>query len=414
MAFDMLTITGQERSILTRLAATVAELAARPIEDTKRKIWFDHNALKPTRPLIFCDPENGWNEIIPPHRLECSHPTAREWEMRLRKEIFWGSQMNDDRVIEAVFDVSHVYSESDWGLQETRIGGHAGGAYTWDAPLKKFSEMNRLHYPQISVNAKATQHGLEVAHEIFGNFLNVRLKTAWWWTLGMTWTLINLRGLERIMFDMLDNPLDLHRLMGFLRDGTMARLDFLEQNDLLSLNNDGSYVGSGGFGWTRELPQVDYCEKIRIKDLWGFAESQETVGISPAMFSEFIFPYQFPILDRFGLNCYGCCEPLDKRWHVVEKYPRLRRISVSAWASVERMAEFLGDRYIFSWKPPPSDLAMQVFDEGAIRTKIRNGFKLMEQHHCCVEAIMKDNHTILNDPNRIIRWVEIAKEEAGA
>ena len=87
--------------------------------------------------------------------------------------------------------------------------------------------------------------------------------------------------------------------------------------------------------------------------MWGFAESQETVGVSPHMFAEFVFPYQLPILERFGLNCYGCCEPLDTRRRIVEKTPRLRRVSVSAWANVERMAEKLGDRYIFSWKPSP-------------------------------------------------------------
>ncbi len=100
-------------------------------------------------------------------------------------------------------------------------------------------------------------------------------------------------------------------------------------------------------------------------DMWGFGESQETVGVSPAMFAEFIFPYQLPILERFGLNCYGCCEPLDKRWHIVQRIPRLRRVSVSAWANLPRMAEMLGDRYIFSWKPAPADLAMDSFDEDA-------------------------------------------------
>jgi hypothetical protein len=251
---------------------------------------------------------------------------------------------------------------------------------------------------------------LALAEETLGDRLTVRLKTAWWWTLGMTWTLVNLRGLGQIMYDMLDHPNDLHRLMAFLRDGHLARLDFLEHQGLLSLNNDGTYVGSGGFGWTHELPQPDFAGRVRAMDLWGFAESQETVGISPGMFEEFIFPYQRPILSRFGLNCYGCCEPLDKRWHVASHYPRLRRISVSAWASVPRMAEFLGDRYIFSWKPSPTDLAMPNFDEDAIRAKLRT--MMRQTRDCRVEVIMKDNHTIGHDPQRVIRWVQIAREEA--
>jgi hypothetical protein len=253
---------------------------------------------------------------------------------------------------------------------------------------------------------------LALAKDTLGDILQVRLKTSWWWTMGMTWTLVNLRGLAQIMYDMVDQPEALHRTMAFLRDGHLAKLDTLEQNGLLSLNNDGTYVGSGGFGWTRELPQPDFATAGRVRpiDMWGFGESQETVGVSPAMFAEFIFPYQLPILERFGLNCYGCCEPLDKRWHIVQRIPRLRRVSVSAWANLPRMAEMLGDRYIFSWKPAPADLAMDSFDEDAIRAKLREAFRITRD--CRVEAIMKDNNTIRNDPSRVVRWVRIAREEA--
>ena len=91
-----LTFSLAERETLRGLAAEVASLAARPIEDEKRDLWRRHNALQPTRPLVFCDPENGWQEIIPPSRLACTSALARQWEMHLRKEVFWGAQMRDD------------------------------------------------------------------------------------------------------------------------------------------------------------------------------------------------------------------------------------------------------------------------------------------------------------------------------
>ena len=72
-----LTMRARDRQVLRWLAASVAELAARPIEREKRDLWYRHNALEPTRPLIFCDPENGWNEIIPPHQLACEGELAR-------------------------------------------------------------------------------------------------------------------------------------------------------------------------------------------------------------------------------------------------------------------------------------------------------------------------------------------------
>lgn len=405
-----LAIAPQDRLILQRLAAAVAQLAARPLEQEKRDLWRRHNALQATRPVIFCDPENGWNEIFPPKSLACTGDLARLWEFRLRKEIFWGQEMCDDRVIEPYFDIAHIFTTSGWGLEVEKIGGEHGGAYMWDAPVRTRTDLEKLHIPQIDVDEEATARLLALAQETFDNLLTVRLRTAWWWTLGMTWTLAGLRGLSQLMYDMVDDPEFVHDLMAFLRDGTLAVLDSLEARSLLSLNTGGSYVGSGGFGWTDELPQPDFTGRVRLCDLWGFAESQETVGISPAMFEEFVFPYQLPLLARFGLNCYGCCEPLDRRWHIVQRFPRLRRVSVSPWADRAFMAEMLGDRYILSMKPHPTDLAMASFDEAQVRAVVRRD--LQTTRDCRVEMIMKDNHTIGNDPRRVVRWVQIAREEA--
>ena len=409
---DSLSIDSSDRAVLRRLAGKVGELAARPLEDEKRELWRRHNALEPTRPVIFCDPENGWNEIFPPESLSCRGQLARRWEMHLRKEIFWGAEMGDDYTIEPYFDVFHVHQGGleEWGLKEKLVGGENGGSYRWEAPLKSEEDLERLHFPTVQVDWPATERLAALAWEIFGDLLTIRIRTNWWWSLGMTLRLAYLRGLEQFMFDLIDNPELVHRLMAFLRDGTLALLDYLEREGLLSLNNDGAYVGSGGLGWSQELPAEDFDGKVRPRDMWGFAESQETVGISPRMFAEFIFPYQLPILERFGLNCYGCCEPLDSRWHIVAQIPRLRRVSISPWANVPTMAERLGDRYIFSLKPHPGALASPTMDEDKVRADLRQ--KLADTRHCRVEVIMKDNHTIGNNPQNVIRWCQIAREEA--
>jgi len=319
--------------------------------------------------------------------------------------------MGDDRVIEPVFCIPYAYYESDWGMHEVKIGGGQGGSYRWDAPLKDFHDMDTLHFPEIIVDHEKTERMVLLARDTFGDFLKVQRIGLWWWSLGMTWTLVNLRGLEQIMIDMFDYPDELHRLMAFLRDGHMAKLDYLEKYGLLSLNNDGTYIGSGGFGYSHELPQPNFDGKrVRTIDIWGFAESQETCYVSPEMFAEFIYPYQYPLLERFGLNCYGCCEPIDRRWDVVKKFPHLRRISVSPWANLEAMANNLGAGYIYSLKPNPADIAVPQVDEAYIRNKIRDAFRITRD--CRVEIIMKDNHTIGNNPENVKRWCRIAREEA--
>lgn len=218
----------RETEILRGLAGSVAESAARPVESAKRKLWYSHNALHPTRPVIFCDPENGWKEIVPEEQLKCTADLARAWEMLLRKEIFWGSSMGDDRVTEPSFDIPFAFEEGDWGMHDVKIGGQDGGAYTWEPPLKDYDlDLPRLKIPVITINREATARSIELAGEVFGDLLNVRSKGVWWWSLGMTSTAIALRGIENFMMDFHLFPDQLKKLMGFLRDGHLAKLDFL-------------------------------------------------------------------------------------------------------------------------------------------------------------------------------------------
>ncbi len=407
--YDLPILSDQERTVLRDLAAHVAEWAARPVENEKRREWCRHNALQPGRPMVFCDPENGWHEIFPPDSLQCTSELARHWEFELRIKEFYGARMRDDRVIDPNFLLRPVAQETGWGLQTPLIGRGEGRAFTWDPPLKDLDDLSGLRVPGATVDREATARLKALAEEVFDGVLAVEVKGVWWWSLGMTQRLVFLRGLERMMLDMMENPEGFHRLMAFMRDAQLARLDQLEADGLLCLNNGNDYVGSGGFGFTDELPAPDHVGPVHTRDMWGFCESQETLGVSPAMFEEFVFQYQLPILERFGLNCYGCCEPLDGRWEVVKKTPRLRRVSVSAWAEPERMAECLGDRHIFSAKPNPAHLAPPAFDEKPVRRDLR---RIVEAARGCpLELIMKDNHTLAKDPARVCRWVEIAREE---
>ena len=400
----------KDKNVLRSLAARLAELSVLPAEDEKKALWYSLNALKPTRPVIFCDPEVGWGEIITDNSLECEGCLARGFEATLRKELFWAESMRDDRVTEARFVVPYVFDE-EWGLRAQRIGGANGGAFRLDPPIKDYTDITKLHFPELKIDYEETTRRYDAANDIFGDLLDVRRAGWWWWSLGLTVNLAGLRGLEQIMYDMYDYPDELHGLMAFLRDGTMAKLDYLEKNNLLTANHDGAYIGSGGFGWTNELPMKDFDgEHIRLKDMWGFGESQETSQISAEMFEEFILPYQIPILERFGINAYGCCEPLNQRWHAIERIPRLRRVSISPWSDVPDMAEKMGSRYIFSLKPKPSYLAQSNLDEDYIRQSLRESLKATR--NCRVEVIMKDCTTIGKNPQNVIRWTQIAKEEA--
>jgi hypothetical protein len=402
-------ISADERRLLRELAARVAGLAAEPRQEQMRRLWLRHNRLEHTRPLIICDPENGWNEIIRAGDLACSSRLARHWEMVLRKELFWGERMRDDRPIEAVFHVGYTAVDTGYGIQERYLDNSPGGSYSWLPALERKADLERLRIPRLQVDQEATGRAAELAREVFGDLLSVRLTGVWWWSLGMTYDLVLLRGMQQVMLDMVDDPPFVHALMAFLQEAASSRLDFLESSGLLSLNA-AYYLPPGGFGHTDELPAAGFTGKVRTADMWGFAESQETVGISPGMFAQFIFPYQLRLLERFGLASYGCCEPLERRWETIRQIPRLRKVSVSAFADAERMAAQLGDRYCYCWKPHPADLAAPVLDQEAARAKLRRTFQVTRG--CRVEVLMQDNHTIGGNPQNVIDWVRIAREEA--
>jgi hypothetical protein len=148
-----------------------------------------------------------------------------------------------------------------------------------------------------------------------------------------------------------------------------------------------------------------------MKDLWLLLESQESVGVGPAHFEEFIFPYQADIAKEFGRVYYGCCEQLHSRLHVVKRLPNLARISVSPWADEEFMAREIGRDYVYSRKPSPALISMGTFDEAVIRADLRRTLTLAKD--CRLEIIMKDLYTLNGDPTRLPRWVQLVKEEAG-
>ncbi|MBE3065041.1 MAG: hypothetical protein IMZ69_08495 [Spirochaetes bacterium] len=411
-------ISRADRELLRPLAERLARLAARPGEAEKRELWYAHNDLRSKQPLLLVDPENGWNEIVTPGSLKCEGPLARRWEMVLRKELFWGQSIQDDKPIEALFEVGYTYTDTEWGIEETYHGGSSGQSYAWEGGIKGPEDVARIGTPRIEVDYRTTLETLALAADVFSGLLRVRLRAVWWWSLGMTWDLARLVGLEKMLYLLYDNPGMVHRIMARLRDGYRAKLDWLEENGLLSLNNDHSYVGSGGIGYTRELPRGPTHDAVpgaapdqgvRTTDMWCLTESQETLGISPDQFEEFVFPYQLPLQERFGLNCYGCCEPLDARWHIVRKTPRLRRVSVSPWADQAKMAGFLQDKYVYSRKAPPQLLALPRVDEDAVRADIRA--TLEATRGCILEILMKDNHTLGGNPDNLVQWVRIAREE---
>ncbi len=405
------TAEDREREILRELAKKVREISTKDIQEEKRGLWKAHNGLQETRPLIFCDPENAWYEIIKAADLKCTSPIARLFEFRLRKEIYWAEVICDDRVTEPCFTVQHAYRNTERGLETSflKTNEKDAGALAWNAPLTDYSMLKDMRPSKIEVDIKKSRQIFDFAKEIFDGILEVRQEANFWWSFGLTSDAIYLIGFEKFLYDMYDEPEGLKNLMAFLRDEALDKLDYLNSSGLLTPNSLGDFVGTGGYGYSHELPEK-FCS-VTTKKMWGFCESQETVNVSPSFFEEFVFNYQLPILEHFGLNIYGCCEPLDTRLDIVLKTPRLRRVTVSPWSDKKYMAERLGKNYVYCSKINPAHMAQSRMLADAARDDLKQVFAAAKAHSCPCEVMLRDVVTLGGNPNNAKDWVLAAREE---
>ena len=73
-------ITQKEKEIIRELAKQVKDASQRPEMKQREELWYAHNDLKTTHPVVAVFPEMAWREIITPESLHCECEEAREIE----------------------------------------------------------------------------------------------------------------------------------------------------------------------------------------------------------------------------------------------------------------------------------------------------------------------------------------------
>jgi hypothetical protein len=316
--------------------------------------------------------------------------------------------IDDDFVVEPELPTTLVTRRPGWGVEVRYTRGGEKGSYVWEAPLKRPEDLDRVTYPVIELDEAATAAVAAALADVFDGILPVKVLCQLP-GINVIGEATMLRGLEQVLVDMYDNPGFLHRLMGFIAEGFAKDYAVLESRGLLTPNAANHYTDSGGIGYTSQLPREKPAGTVQLRDMWGMAVAQELSGVGPEQHEEFCLEHQLPLIDRFGLVAYGCCEPYTHKFEMLKRrIRRLRRVSVSPWCDVSAAAAALEDRYIFSWKPTPAMLADR-FNPEAIRAYVRS--TLEATRGCIVEVILKDTFTIQRDPARLTTWTRIVREE---
>jgi len=411
-----MTRSAKDRLLLRNLARRVAEVSADSTNLQRRDMWTRLNRLERVRPLVHVQAIawNIWEELIPPALLETVDPFDRQEELGLRKQLYCWENFRDDRVVDNVIRCAIVVRgdifQSDFGITKSiERPDDASGAHAYRPVIVAEGDIEKIQTrPTLSVDWEATERRYERLCELYDGILQVEKRGPDFFWFSPMDRFIQWRGIEQMFVDLLDRPQWVHGALERITQGYLSNIGQLEQLGVLSPGNGNTMLGSGGYGWTDELPQSDGdAERVRLKDLWARAATQIfTDGVSPEMHDEFAIQYEKRLLERFGLSCYGCCEPLDRKMHVVRKISNLRRVSMSPWVDVARAAEEVGKDYVYTHKPHPGIVSMPGWDPDLARKQLRDAFEKTRDN--VVEVNLQDLHTVHNDPRRLTEWTEMA------
>ena len=302
----------KDRSILRELAEKQVEIASLPVNKERVVEWTRLNGLNKGRPLVWIN-EIPWHEMNVNGELDLqtTNEFCRAVEQQLRRRIYQCNHMQCDMVVEPKFYSPLVIRDTGFGIEEdVDIIKQDKKS---DIVSRKFhpqindeKDLEKIKNPVLTHDEEASEINYQTVIDLFGDILSIEKKgiTHSWFA---PWDeLIRWWGVQEALIDLVMRPELVHQAVDRLVNANLCRLQQWRDLNLLSLT-DGNYrVGSGGLGYSDELPQADFDPAhVRTIDQWGFATSQIFSGVSPEMHEEFALQYERRWLEQFGLTYFG-------------------------------------------------------------------------------------------------------------
>ena len=363
------------------------------------------------RPGVWID-EIPWHEMDIDHQLTliCEDSFARQMEQFFRRKLFQWKYFQADMVVEPYYPIEKRFSTTGNGIsvkEETIRNDAKNGiaSHAYQDALADERNLEKIRLPVVTADGESDQKNLELAEDVLGDILPVRLIGAQVYCT--IWDEIStLRGVEPCLYDMVDRPEYMHAIVQKLADCNMSYYSQLEALGLLEPHLSALHSTPA---YTSELPQKDFNGKARRKDVWFRGMAQMLSTVSPQMFEEFELHYMRPLMECFGLVYYGCCEPLDNRIELLKTVPNMRKIGASPWANVESCAEQIGSGYVLARKPNPAHVALN-FDAQVVEKETEETIRACIRNNCPYEFVLKDISTVSYKPQNLIDWSKTVRE----
>ncbi len=390
---------------IRELARRFAEIAALPRQQETMDGWRRLNGLQPTRPMVRID-QLPWDELDwGGDQMVNNQGILKTVEQRLRMTLYAWEHFKADMVVLPYFELPKTVRNAQLGpaAQVERMGL----SQHFSDQLATIDEVEALQTPTIQIDPELDQQRLEQISEILDGILPVKL-TGHIRHSGLWDRISTVISPERMLYDLIDRPDYVAALIRKYVEMENGVLDQFEQHGLLQPAPPEIHC-TGAF--TDELPSPSYDgQNATAKDTWTFSMAQMFSEVSPDMHDEFEIKPIKPLLERYGLVYYGCCEPLHQKIDIIRKIKTVRKISISPWANKEAAAESIHGNYVFSAKPNPALVAMASFDADLVRKDLVETVEACRRHNTPCELILKDVSTVCNQPARLAEWEKIAMD----
>lgn len=391
------------KGVLVDLAQQVLETSLSKEHLHRRDLWVQFHAMRPPRPLVHYAMYNSvWErEIASPDQFQHRTGLARLIEVQLRAKLWKAQHIPDDEPLLPTIWLATPHPPGEdrlWGVSLPVVRTAERGAYKPVPPIQQEADLEKLHYPPYEEVPSLKNELLEEARELTGGLLPIKFHGDELHYGPFEWA-VRLRGMDNLLYDVIDRPAFVHRLMHFITEGMVCYHRAREEA--------GAVDAEASWAIHMVYDAVPPGKQNLLSGCWAYIHAQSAASLSPRMYAEFVHPYNTRLAMLFGKVYYHGCEDLSAKASIIRELPNLRLFHVSPWTPVEPVVQVLGDQFALEVHSHPTKVLFE-FSEQEMVEELRSRHKAAKGTVHVLKLC--DVETVGDRWERLRTWTECARE----